>query len=398
MGSEEQSQPSHIPTLEAVNTAYADIAEHNREHTGLSPMLMGIMGGLVIEDSKTPGAEAPDFYEKVEESMQVGVVEGDMDAALQDVLHSDTFMRIGIKLTPSGSYGVDSLHNKVTSEALNPSLENVELYTDFLGTVTPEQIEMKEDQLLPAVLANLSSRISLCYGSGRQAVPAEFAPAVAEYGEDALRAFSAIEPEYQRLGLDAETLRAKYAIKPEPNYRYEITRNTDPSGHEYNSSAQHPTKSDPAEQEALMKANEEYDIAHQIANTWDRLEGYIEHWGAGVLPEYVIAANEGYVIEPDQQGFGPAQWHYDGGQRNWRQALEFVAQLGRNNRTEQFAEEVRAGLVHSLDTAIGEIDASTGEEQPYYASQRPDLMNIRNALTGQEFDSDRLEKYTQASY
>jgi hypothetical protein len=400
MSPQEQSQPNHIPTLEVVNSAYADIIEHNAKHTGFGAMFRGMIGGLIENaepiDDENPGAEAADVYKSVGEHMQEGVIEGDMSAELQDMFHSDTFMRIGIKLTPSGSYGVNGLGDKVTSEALSPVLENTELYKDFLDTVSPEQVEMKDGQLLPAVLSDLSHRISLCFDSKqREEIPEEFQEAVEHYGEDALRTFLAIEPEYKRLGLDTSSLRSKYATKPEPTHRDEITEHSHSDGTKYNVRTQHPARSDPAEQEALVKANKEYDVAHRIAGMSDRLEGYVEHWGKGVLPEFITAANGQYLIEPEQQGFGPAQWHYDGGQRYWSSALEFVALLGKDNRTEQFAEEVRAGLVRSLDAAVAEIDGNTDTEPPYFAGQRGDLVNVRNALMGQVFDTKQLEEYTK---
>lgn len=223
MSPQEQSLPNHIPSFTEANGAYNEILAHNKRHTGMGAGL-GNLFRAMLEDAEpidiedpTSGRPAEDIYVAINERTKQDVTEGDMHAELQEVLHEDTFLRIGLKMAPFGSHMINLEGERTTSTALVPILENTELFKEFLGTINPEEVEIGEDQrLLASVLGNLRSTIMTCFDPiEREKVPEEFQQAVIQHGENAMRSFLTVAPEYERLGLDAESLRKKFAVKPE---------------------------------------------------------------------------------------------------------------------------------------------------------------------------------------
>lgn len=364
--SPEQAQPAPIPSIGAVNAAYADIVAHNRKYASMGGSMINTLRAFMESsepiDYTDPDAPEPtEDPEKFDEHMERAVTEGDMRGELQGILHEDILMRIGVKVAPSGSHMANALGERSTSTPLVARIANTELYKDFLGTLKPEDVENSKDQhFLQALLDGLQAKVSRPVDSAEQ--------------EDAMRTFIAIVPEYERLGLDAKTLRAKFPEKP--------------AGTGYAWLSEDATQ----EQKAEQAAHDAYNQADQAAHTFEVMEEYVIYWGRNILPEFITAKNGQYLTPPEKQGFGPARWQYDGGQPNWGPALEFVAKLAQDGRTRDFAEEVRKALVSSLDEAIRKIDG--GEEQDYVVSQRADLVNIKNALAGQAYDTDRLAEYT----
>src|SRR5437763_671980 len=106
----ERPTPNHIPSFNDVNAAYLDIIKHNEKHTGLGSALGGLFRALVPQE----GQEGID-PQSIDGVLEQGVVEGDMDAELQDIFHSDTFLRIGMKIAPFGSHITNGLGERVSS-------------------------------------------------------------------------------------------------------------------------------------------------------------------------------------------------------------------------------------------------------------------------------------------
>ena len=117
----------------------------------------------------------------------------------------------------------------------------------------------------------------------------------------------------------------------------------------------------------------------------------VHYWGRNLLPEYLVAQSNQYLTPPSEQGFGPADWQKDGGQYHWQEAFDFLSQLEQNERTRPFGEEVREGLIASLDAALAELDDPNSDV--YWRSQGGDLANIRSALSGLQFDEAKLAAY-----
>ena len=78
------------PALTELSTAYSEVLQHNRRHKGFGAAFSAVV--------KTIATENP--TESIDEHLQDGVVEADMDAELQEMFHGDLFMRAGIKLAP----------------------------------------------------------------------------------------------------------------------------------------------------------------------------------------------------------------------------------------------------------------------------------------------------------
>jgi len=201
---------------------------------------------------------------------------------------------------------------------------------------------------------------------------------LAEAGEDALRTFVSIDAEYARLGVDSIGL-SERASHISPNLtaalaqglQYEYGGLTAELQQEFN-------KSEGARQKAAM---------------YTSLSRKVDYWGRDILTEGIIADKKQYLVDPAEQGFGPTNWHKDGGQRYWAAALGFLMQIQEGDRTKEFGSEVKSGLLKSLDTALEEMEQS--EEDLYYSSQKPDLENVRAAINGDAYDVQRFMTYTE---
>lgn len=375
-----------MPSLEVVTAAYGDILKHNSKHTGFGAMFSGMLKSLIesddVIDLDCPDATAPIHHvdeEKMslDERMQEGVVEGDMNAELQDIFHSDAFLRVGIKIAPFGKHVIDAERKAVTSTELVPIIENTSLFTEFLGRLKPEDAQEEgAETFLFDVVANLSRVVDICFGEKKhKSLSDEEKTATLEAGEDALRTFVTIDPEYKRLGIDGVAMRKRVeGISKELS--------------DFLNSGQH--REVPAE---ISDEYRKYEENLQKMRIYEGISSKVYYWGRGLLPEYLTAQDGQYLTPPEEQGFGPSQWHKDGGQYYWQEAFEFLSKLGQSESTKLFAEEVRQGLVASLDAALGELNDPSKDVN--CRDQEDDLVNIRNALSGQQFDEAKLATYIE---
>lgn len=373
------------PGLEAVTAAYSDILEHNRTHTGFGAMFKGMLSGMmenadIIDvDNPEPAViqSAEDVYKGVGDKLQEGVVEGDMNAELQDIFHSDTFMRAGIKIAPFGQFGSNGEGKAVTSTELVPMIENTSLFSEFLGKLQPEDIQNEGAEVfLSDVIANLSMVMNVCFDADNQKdLSDEERAQIAEVGEGALRTFVTIDLEYTRLGIDGAAMRKRIeSISKELS--------------DFLNSGQGGL--------VPVEISDEYCDYTKNQNkirVYEGMNNRVHYWGRNLLPEYIEAQSGQYLIPPAEQGFGPAHWQKDGGQYHWQEVFDFLKRLGKDERTQSFAAEVRQGLVASLDFALAELDDPT--KDVYWRSQADDLVNIRNALSGKPFSKAKLANYTK---
>lgn len=369
--------------LQVVTAAYGDILMHNNKHTGFGAMFKGILKGMMESDDiielDNPNATTPksieEEYKGVDDKLEEGIVEGDMSAELQDIFHSDTFMRAGIKIAPFGQFVANSEGKVVTSTELVPMIENTSLFTEFLDKLQSEDVQNEgAETFLSDVVSNLSKVVDICFdGRKHNDVSDEQKVALAEAGEDALRAFVTIDPEYARLGIDDTAMRKRVeGISKELSDFL-------------NSGKGGVVPTDISDEYGQYTKNQ------QKMRIYEGMSNRVNYWGRGLLSEYLVAQHGQYLAPPAEQGFGPAAWQKDGGQYRWQEALDFLSQLEQDERTKSFGEEVRQGLVVSLDAALAELDDSN--EDVYWRSQSSDLVNIRNALSGQQFDEARLTDY-----
>lgn len=343
----EHENPEHekivIPAREVVSAAYGEILWHNKEHTGF-----GTLFGKVIKTALKNEGVAVQVSDDI-------VLEGDMNAALQDIFHNETFTRIGVKMGQFGNSFTDIDGVAATSKKIVPVIENQSLYGEFLGALEPVDIQDKQlGKLLGDVVDSLGKVVDFAFtDESIAAMPQDERVRVAEVGEDALRTFVAIDDQYVRLGIDSSGL---------------------------------------TERIEDLSPSEQYEKQKQI-KAYDSLSRKVEYWGRNILTEGIIADEKEYLTPPLEQGFGPANWHKDGGQRYWAAALGFLNQMQQSERTQEFGVEVKEGLLASVDAAIEEIN--NAKEELYYSGQKDDLVNLRAALNGEEYDIKKFLLYTK---
>lgn len=395
-----EHQKSVTPGKEIVTEAYSDVLKHNKEYTGFGALFGNLLKTTllkseVVEDNTNGGGKLPDYLQvgfganddygstETEDESALApkdiVTEGDMSAALQDVFHNDTFTRIGINMGQFGSYITGPEDTPVTSKEVVPIITNQSLYTEFLGTLDTSDTDDKQTRkLLGDVIANLDAVVSFAFADESiNAMSPDERTRLAEAGEDTLRTFVAIDDEYSRLGVDAAGLTERTT-----QISSELQAALD-EGLQYKYGAL------TAE---LRKEYDELQETKKQAKVYASLSRKVDYWGRNILTEGIIADKEEYLVPPAEQGFGPAHWHEDGGQRHWAAAFGFLNQMQDSDRTKEFGAEVKQGLLKSLDTALETID--TSDEELYYSGQKADLENVRAAINGDEFDTQKFIDYT----
>lgn len=368
----ERQDPEHLkavtPSKEVVSDAYGDILKHNKEHTGFGALLGNVMK-TVLKDVRADVQVSDDI-----------VAEGDMDAALQDIFHNDTFTRIGIKAAQFGEYSTDLDGTAVTSKEIVPIIDNPSLFTEFLGTLKPEDTHDKQlGKLLADVVANLNKLVELSSSDDAVATMSDDERAqITELGLDALRTFLAFDDEYARLKVDSTGLTNQAdAISDE-------LKGVMSARLQYKVGGLSPD---------LREEYQTFEESKRRAKSYTSLARKVGYWGRDILAEGIIADKNEYLTPPSEQGFGPTNWHKDGGQRHWTAALAFLTQLQQSERTQEFGAEVQTGLLASIDAALAEIE--TAEEELYYSGQKADLINLRAAVNGDEYDVEKLMSYTE---
>ncbi len=343
MSPQEKIPPSHIPSMDEVGAAYSQILDHNERHAGIGVAFRGILKasihGEVIDyeeagDTTTGSAallnpeESSELEDKAAENIQRGVVEGDMDADLQEILHADIFMRIGIKISPFGQTIKNGLEERSSSTELLPAVNNTELYKEFLENIKPDEVNIGNQQFFANVLGTLQKIIEVFFDNEQLGgVPPEDRRAARQYGEDALRTFVAIAPEYKRLGLDAESLRRKLATRPEGTYNFEDMHN----------------------KTGTYLAHQAYEQAQTAADTYDTLEAYVEYWGRDLLSEY-MAIDSVELLE------APATRYLDGVQHRLTEKVDEIIRIPESGRTHNFKTEAATALLAGVEKGIKEMD------------------------------------------
>lgn len=106
----------------------------------------------------------------------------------------------------------------------------------------------------------------------------------------------------------------------------------------------------------------------------------VKRWGQNILPEYFTAEKMWLLTE------FPHVWHLDGTKYNWKDAIPFIAKLEEDDRTKNFAKEIKANLINVVDRSISDLD--TDESQAYAKGARPSLVEIGKLLRNEEYDAE----------
>jgi hypothetical protein len=336
MSQSESGNPTPPPSFREVSSAYKDIAAHNKKF-GFAAVFTSFL------ELGTKQQEATE----IEDTFGPKATEAEMSADLQAILNGDLFTRIGIKLSPVSTGIGNTEDTKISIPSLVPEIENPSLYSEFLSTLTTNDLKDKDSSLLlVAVLDNLYSTVmhSYYYADYPNVYDEEQIQQFRADGENALRTFVQIEANYESLCVDNISEDNCFL----ENFGY------------------------------LKKA--------------------VEYWGKNVLEEYLNGARD-YLVPPGEQAFWspPTNWHEDGKQWKWKGAFAFMERMATDERTKGLGKEVKQNLIDCIDYAIWEIDTS---KQNYpnvvfwpNAAQREDLINVRNYLSGKKYDEKMLDKY-----
>ncbi len=310
---------NHIPTLEAVTTAYADVLCHNKRYTGFGAGSINLLSAIVEAEEANPDAPVEDIDAAVNAKITQATIEGDMEGELQSILHEDTFMRIGIKLTPFGGQLTRTDGEQISSTELAPMIENTELFTDFLAQVDAKKIQEDESSLalVTDVVTTLQRTIASCYGKMPEDASEERQQAVRQYGEDALRTFLQVDEAFKKLGLDRPAI-----------YQHYITEGT--SGY-------------------LDDQWKRHNTATKYLATYKTLEDYVTYWGRDVLPEYLATGPMDYLAQDKKYAF-------DGMYDHLVKDVDGIIDLTNSARTFDFGVEAAQAMLTGIGKTIQEMD------------------------------------------
>lgn len=332
----------HIPSLEEVTDAYSSVVEHNERYASTAAAFRNTINTLIItsdilgDDLETaPAPETPE---------PSPVLEGDMDADLQELLHGDTFSRIGIRLYPIGGESLRMLDGKrATSTELEPMVANTELFVDFLRQQTKESMNGSENRLrlISGVLKTLEKFIRVAYTEGSKDSPDS--EVLLQNGEDALRTFLAIDDQLQKLGLDEPAIYQEYLELPQSGYLDENWRK--------------------------KRTAEEY------SKTYHKLQNYIRFWGEDVLPEYIK------IGEADEFSKG-VEWAVDNQMELLTKKVDYIISLIGPERTTKFGLHCAEIALAGMELTLRDIDEDPNSWANLVNGVRPELKrNIKRLRT-----------------
>jgi hypothetical protein len=174
------------------------------------------------------------------------------------------------------------------------------------------------------VVNTLAQRVRTCFGDVPESVSEDERAALREYGEDALRTFTKIQPEYQRLGLDNPI-----------EYQQKI--------------AQGPP-------EFLGAEYRRYNEAALYIKTYAQMEDFVEYWGRNVLPEYIRSGHElDGEIKDD---------YFEDLQDKLCHDVDYILSMQMDDRTRIFGKELARAKVLSLTRTLEQMS----EPDTWYAS------------------------------
>jgi hypothetical protein len=327
----------HIPSLETVTDAYSEVLEYNRKHTGFGAAFGKTIRAVIETETADDNSETSEnnFNDTFNKKMEEATTEGDMYGELQSVMHEDTFMRIGIRLDSLENHISKTDGERMSSSTLTPRIENTELYTDFLSQLNSAEVQNDEENLalITDVVSTLQKTVKMCYGRAAGDIPSEERDALLQRGEDALRTFSQVDEAYKELGLDNPELYQRYLEEGTTGY--------------------------------LDDQWERYQKAKTYHNAYKSLENYERYWGRGVLKEYIFAKSYGYLVPPEEQGFGPSHWHNDSDKEEltqmWNRFIDLIRSTYADPAKKSFGDELLDAARNNLEQARSDWKSQKSE-------------------------------------
>lgn len=214
-----QPNPDFMPQLHAIANAYSDITAFNQRFSGLGSAINDrIANARVYGDGDEAEIDDYAFIGLTFTDLKQGQEEAEMNADLNTLVNEDTFSRIGIEIMPLGStFGTDDASFSTTK--LAPRISNVALYKEFLSKIPKGTILATDDSLLSATMEILDLIVTTCFDTkSREKISPESLGNVSQLGLDSLRAFTEIQDQYSRLGLDPESIHQYLLDQPDDGY------------------------------------------------------------------------------------------------------------------------------------------------------------------------------------
>jgi hypothetical protein len=333
-----EAPQNHVPSLDTVNAAYNEVLDYNNRHTGWGVGIGKMMKSMIQAQIENPEGSEDEVSASAAKKEEEATTEGDMHGELQKIIHEDTFMRIGIKLSPLGSYLGDTEGQRKGSAELLPIVENVELYTEFLSSLDPQEVQKDEKSiaLFSDTISTLRQIVAVCYGEKPEVISNEEHKALMQYGEDALRTFLKIDDVYKKIGLDNPELFKSYLEAEQSGYSDEAWKRRDQ--------------------------------AEKYLNNYKGLENYVNYWGRGVLPEYIATGSMESLAEDKRP-------YLDGMHDKLVKKVDDIVDLTKSERTRGFGVEAAQAMLTGLRETVKQMD-----EQPEEWFTNDENRNLFNSL------------------
>ena len=256
MASIHESLPEKIPSLDDVTTAYQEVLQYNKKHTGISTGILNLLKATI--ESEEAFEESASTFEA---SLEQANTEDAMHKELTHIMHANTLHCIGVSLQ-NGSQLKSSTGTPVGAQELTPRIDDAESFRQFLSLQSKEivQSDAKHLDLVVDLLKDLENQVS----HGFAPFPATTNSAIVEplmlSGEIALKTFDYIHDEILRLELDKpeifeEILKQDRPVYVDDNYRAYIR-------------------------------------AEQYMGSYKELENYVHYWGKDLLKQYIRVGSE----------------------------------------------------------------------------------------------------------
>jgi len=316
-----------MPTLDVINSAYGEVLEHNFKrgsHNSLGNLIAAMIHADMQSDLTDDGVAVVNLDHDLEgaaEKLGSSVTEHDMQGDLQGILHEDTFMRIGIKLTPLPTQVMHMEGERMASAELEPVIENTQLFTNFLERQDPQTFQDNADNLAltTAVIKTLNRTIYTCYDKLPDDMSEEDKQLVREHGEDTLRTFTQIDEAYKRLGLDNPTAYQRILAEGQPEY--------------------------------LGKEYTQHREAGYYPKTYKRVEDYVTYWGRGVLPEFIATGASMEDLASEKSGY------FDGdAAKLLTDKVDYIVDLTNAERTHEFGTEATTAMLAGIEATIKDAE------------------------------------------
>lgn len=333
-----ENENSEIPLPAEIDQAYNDVIVRSRSNGNIGNLIATLMEATIeandvidLGDEETTTQPKTETMELFKQKVGQQKTESEMGNELQTILHEDLFLRIGIKIIPAGSYISDPEGNRVTATSLEPALGSVSLFKSYTDTLTPNNAS--GSNLLQDIASGLKLRIDKAVtAQNSQEFTDEQKTMLQEIGMDALRAWTELEPSYEKLSVDGQAI--KY------------------------------------------------------------LNEYPKYWAQDMLSEFIEASNKGYLeVEGVKYGFGPAEWALDMTPskllERWNAAIDLMTAVGMKNPESELYVQIHSHLTESLAASVASMQEglekaeSNGYQKTYCNDNLKALLKVQERFLKQ---------------